>query len=156
VTYPKTITEAAMADGFETLQQDHREVERLFEQYHQSPDDAVAREICSELALHTEVEEQVLYPALRERVSDGAAMADRAYDEHALVSAHIARVYEAPPPDLRPIMGEIERDVKAHVEYEERELFPAMRAAGIDPAELHRSVEAAKGEAPSRSSGQVG
>jgi hemerythrin superfamily protein len=145
-----------MADGFEALQQDHREVERLFEQYHRSADDAVAREICSELSLHTEVEEQVLYPELRTRVSDADAMAERAYDEHALVTAHIARVYEAPPPDLRTIMSEIERDVKAHVEYEERELFPAMRAAGVDAEELHRWVEAAKGEAPSRSSGQVG
>jgi hemerythrin superfamily protein len=145
-----------MADGFEALKQDHREVERLFEQYRQSGDDAVAREICSELSIHTEVEEQVLYPALRERVPDGTAMADRADDEHALVRAHIARVYEAPPPDLRPIVADIERDVKAHVEYEEHELFPAMRAAGVDAEELHRSVEAAKGEAPSRSSGQVG
>jgi hemerythrin superfamily protein len=145
-----------MPDGFERLEQDHREVERLFEQYHQSSDDAVAREICSELSVHSEVEEQVLYPALRENVPDGAAMADRAGDEHALVAAHIARVYEAPPPDLAGIMQDIERDVKAHVEYEERELFPAMRSAGVDPEELYRWVEAARGEAPSRSSGQVG
>ena len=145
-----------MPDGFERLEQDHREVERLFEQYHQSADDAVAREICSELSVHTEVEEQVLYPALRQHVSGGAAMADRAGDEHALVGAHIARVYEAPPPDLAGIMQDIERDVKAHVEYEERELFPAMRSAGVDPEELYRWVEAARGEAPSRSSGQVG
>jgi iron-sulfur cluster repair protein YtfE (RIC family) len=93
---------------------------------------------------------------LREKVPDGAALADRAYDEHALVGAHIARVYEAPPPDLTGVMEEIERDVKAHVQFEERELFPAMRNGGVDAEALFRDVEAARGEAPSRSSGQVG
>jgi hypothetical protein len=53
-------------------------------------------------------------------------------------------------------MNEMERDVQAHVSFEEGELFPAMRAAGINADDLSRRVEAAKGEAPSRSSGQVG
>ncbi|HZP29562.1 MAG TPA: hemerythrin domain-containing protein [Acidimicrobiia bacterium] len=145
-----------MPDGYETLQQDHREVERLFEKYRSAKDDAIAREICAALTLHTEVEEQVVYPLLREQVPNGATLSVRATDEHGLVSSHIARVYEAPPPDLGGIMRDIERDVQVHVAFEEQELFPAMRRAGVDAGELHDRVEAAKGEAPSRSSGQVG
>ena len=65
-----------MADGFEMLAEDHRAVERLFETYVHDNEDSVAREICEELTLHTQVEEAALYPALRRYVDGGDDLAD--------------------------------------------------------------------------------
>ena len=67
-----------MIDGFQLLIQDHREVERLFDDFETTGDPMIVREICFTLVLHTEAEEAVLYPALRSLVTDGAELASRA------------------------------------------------------------------------------
>jgi hemerythrin superfamily protein len=143
-------------DLFEALSRDHRDVEHLFDRYAESADDAVAHEICDALTLHAEVEEQVLYPELRRIVDDGDDMANVAEAEHAAMKLLIARIYESPPPDLRPVIDELRRTVEHHVTEEERDLFPRLVDAGADSEALGQKLEAARGEAPSRSSGQVG
>ena len=89
-------------------------------------------------------------------VDDGDDLADRAEAEHAAVRMLIARFYDAPPPDLTALVGEILELVRAHVEFEEREILPELRDAPIDAGALERRLRAADGEAPSRSSGTVG
>ncbi len=101
-------------------------------------------------------EEQVLYPELRRIVDDGDDLANVAEDEHGAVRALIARVYEAPPPDLAPLIDEMRQLVERHVESEENDLFPRLRDSGADAEALGRRADAARGEASSRSSGQVG
>ena len=144
-----------MADGYEFLTREHREIEAMFEQYRQNPDDALARGIAEALTLHATAEEGALYPQLRKYVDDGDDLAAVAEAEHATVKSQIARLYEAPPDDLAPLMREIERNVTEHVRREEDELFPAMRDAGIDADSLARSLQQIEGEAPMRSSGGV-
>jgi hemerythrin superfamily protein len=143
-------------DLFEALSRDHRDVAHLFDRYDQSADDAVAHEICDALTLHAEVEEQVLYPELRRIVDGGDDMANVAEAEHAAMKLLIAHIYESPPPDLRPVIGELRRTVEHHVTEEERDLFPRLVDAGADSEALGAKLEAVRGEAASRSSGQVG
>ena len=145
-----------MADGYEFLTREHRQVEAMFEQYRQEPDDALAHRIAEALTLHTEAEEAALYPQLRKYVDGGDDLAADAEYEHATVKSQIARLYEAPPPNLSPLMSDIERNVADHVRQEEDEIFPAMRESGVDADGLARALERAQGEAPSRSSGNVG
>jgi hemerythrin superfamily protein len=145
-----------MTDFFESLANDHRDVEKLFSAFETDHDDATAHEICAALTLHAEVEEQVLYPEIRRIVDDGDDLANAAEDEHGAVRALIARVYEAPPPDLGPLMDEMRQLVERHVQSEEVELFPRLRDSGADPEALGARADAARGEAVSRSSGQVG
>ena len=134
-------------DGFELLEREHREVEERFERYASAPDDAIARDICERLALHTDIEERALYPALRRFVDGGDDLADRAQQEHAAVKLLIARAYEAPPDDPGPLMQEIRENVERHVQEEEQELFPEMRDSRVDPNELGDRLEAAKRDA---------
>ncbi|HSO96137.1 MAG TPA: hemerythrin domain-containing protein [Acidimicrobiia bacterium] len=47
------------------LEQDHRTVEKLFAQFKQANDPSIATRICEELGVHTEVEEEIIYPVLR-------------------------------------------------------------------------------------------
>ncbi len=145
-----------MSDGFEFLTREHRQVEAMFEQYRQHPDDALAHRIAEALTLHTEAEEAALYPQLRKYVDDGDDLAAEAQYEHATVKSQIARLYEAPPPDLAPLVRAIAQNVADHVRREEQEIFPAMRESGVDADGLARALERAQGEATSRSSGGVG
>jgi hemerythrin superfamily protein len=145
-----------MPDGYELLTREHRQVEAMFEQYRREPDDAGAHRIAEALTLHTEAEEAALYPLLRKYVDGGDDLASEAEYEHATVKSQIARLYEAPPADLAPLVQEIETNVADHVRSEEEELFPAMRDSGVDGDTLARGLERAQGEAPSRSSGGAG
>jgi len=145
-----------MTDIFEMLSNDHREVEQLFDRYRQTHDDVVAHEICDALTLHTEVEEQVLYPVLRRIVDDGDDLANFAEDEHAAVKLLIARIYETPPIDIEPLVDDLRVNVEPHVQKEESSLFPKMREAGADAEELGRKADAVRGESATRTSGQVG
>ena len=145
-----------MSDGYEFLTREHRQVEAMFEQYRQQPDDALARRIAEALTLHAQAEEAALYPQLRKYVDGGDDLAAEAEYEHATVKSQIARLYEAPPPELAPLIREIEQNVADHVRHEEAEIFPAMRDSRVDADDLARALERAQGEAPSRSSGSVG
>lgn len=141
-----------MADGFDDIIRDHRTVERMLEEYRAAPDDGLAREICTEVALHSEAEEMVLYPELRRLGSgerepgglvDGIALAERAELEHGDVDAQIARVLAAPPIDLREPMAQIGMQVLAHVAFEEAEILPRVRPF-LDGDALHRNFTEAK------------
>ena len=145
-----------MSDGFERLTQDHREVEQLFARYETTRDEAIAREIAELLTLHSEAEEQVLYPELRRLVDGGDDLADESVQEHASIATLLARMQDSPPADLRDLVDAIAAQVAEHVRREESVIFPAMRESAVDADELGRRLEAAEGEAPSRSSGTVG
>src|SRR5262245_64091060 len=112
-----------MSDGYEFLSREHRQVESMFEQYRQDPDDALARRIAEALTLHTEAEEAALYPLLRKYVDGGDDLAAEAEYEHATVKSQIARLYEAPPVDLAPLMRQIEQNVADHVRREEEDIL---------------------------------
>jgi hemerythrin superfamily protein len=134
-------------NGFEVLTAQHREVEALFVRYAGEPDDATARRICEMVTRHTELEEQALYPELRRLVDSGDDFADQAEAEHALARTIIARIYDSPPDDLRPVVQELERTVSAHVRDEEDRLFPAMIEVGVDADKLASKLGAATGAA---------
>lgn len=75
---------ATYTDAIALLKADHRKVEDLFEQFEKARTDdrkqTLAREICSELKIHTAIEEEIFYPAFREKIE--ADMLDEAHVEH--------------------------------------------------------------------------
>jgi iron-sulfur cluster repair protein YtfE (RIC family) len=133
-----------MADGFEILSEDHRQVERLFDTYRHDTEDSIAHEICERLSVHTRVEEAALYPALRRYVDGGDDLADVAEQEHAAMKTIIARIYESPPEELFDLVAELRTEVEHHVESEESELFPQMRESGVDAGLLGAEIEGAR------------
>ena len=141
-----------MPDGFEDILEDHRTVGALLDRYESERDDATAHEACTELAIHTEIEERVLYPHLRDGLPGGDELAERAELEHSSVSALIARVVAAPPIELADVMAQITEQVRSHIAFEEDELLPRLReqvdpdALAQDLAEAKRVVVSAEGE----------
>ena len=139
----------SMADGFEQLIADHRKVADLFRQYQSDGEDALAHTICDELAVHSAIEERVLYPQLRRLVDGGDDLADTAEAEHATIATLIATIEQTPPEDLHGVMNELQADVEQHVGDEENELFPTMRESGVDAEQLGARLEEAKAHAQS-------
>jgi hemerythrin superfamily protein len=145
-----------MTDGFAMLEHDHRAVEELFDDYEQRGDAALARQICFELTVHGEIEEEVLYPALRNFGDKTSQPSDDGEEAHGRIAQTIGRIELAAPDKVFGLMRSLRSTVEAHVREEEEAIFPTMRDLGVDPAKLGRDLEAAKGEAVTRTRGTVG
>ena len=88
----------------------------------------LAQKICAALKVHTQIEEEIFYPAAREATSDNDLL-DEAMVEHAGAKNLIAEIEAMDPADdlydakVR-VLGE---QIRHHVEEEEEELFPKSR-----------------------------
>jgi hemerythrin superfamily protein len=145
-----------MADGFAMLEHDHRAVGEMFDDYEQGGDPALARQICFELTVHGEIEEQVLYPALRDFGDKTSQVADNAEEAHDLIAQTIGRIELAKPDAVVGLIATLRSTVEAHVREEEEDMFPTMRDLGTDAEKLGRDLEAAKSEAVTRAKGTSG
>jgi hemerythrin superfamily protein len=122
------------------LEKDHREVEKLFSRWERARDRvATSRgrasvektfgELRRELSIHAEAEEMVLYPELRTAMPGrGEALADDGLVEHQRVKRTLATLegLDAAEPEFARRMEELVRDVRHHVEEEERKIFAEM------------------------------
>lgn len=126
-----------MPDPITMLEEDHRKVESLFEQYQNGQDPLIAEQICTELMVHTEVEEQAIYPTVKSDLPDGKELEQEAEKEHSEVEQLIKQVQQKgfDDPSVPELMLRIEEGVNHHVEEEESQMFPKMREA-LDPQTL--------------------
>lgn len=130
-------------DAIELLEQDHREVEDLLEQFEQADENTekqeLARKICVALTVHAELEETKFYPKVRKAL-DEADLVDEAEVEHATAKQLIGEIERMTPRDKLfdakvKVLGEY---VKHHVREEEGEMFPQVRDSDLD---LERMAE---------------
>src|SRR5678815_5469325 len=81
------------------LKADHRSVEKLFRQYEQATEprqeQELARSICTELVVHSELEESHFYPACREKNVESSLL-DEAQVEHDVAKILIAEIMTLP------------------------------------------------------------
>src|SRR5690606_10424189 len=90
-------TSNASQDAEKLLKEDHRTVERLFEKF-ESLEDAdeklqCAQEICKELTVHSMLEEEIFYPACRDKGVE-SSMLDEAQVEHDSAKVLISELIE--------------------------------------------------------------
>ena len=145
-------------DAITLLKQDHRTVDALFRRYEggvQGEDKRqLVEEIIRELSIHAAIEEQVLYPAMRQAFPQGQDMAEEGIEEHAEVKETLSDLDGMDPsdPGFDPKVRSLIADVRHHVEEEEEEMFPklasAVSAERLD--EMGSAMENAKGLAPTR------
>ena len=135
-------THATSTDIVQLLTAEHREVEAMFQHYHQLAEAGgkgdermlLASQICVALALHTQVEEEILYPAAREALTKDEDIVDEAYVEHAGAKTLIAQLKtmtsDQPLFDAKvKVLGEY---IDHHVKEEESEFFPKLRRTSLD------------------------
>jgi len=142
-------------DAVSLLTSDHAEVRQMFEEYRQLLDDnagddrrsELAGQICSALTVHAEIEEDVFYPALRERLDDELLL-DQAEVEHASVRDLVEQIESMEPDDALfdakvLVLAEY---VEHHVQEEETEIFPQAEQSGIDLDQLGAELAERKRE----------
>jgi len=112
------------------LKEDHKQVEQLFKKLEKG-DLSVVPEICDALTLHAQLEETLFYPEVRTEVEDAADDVYEAVEEHHLVKILVSELQEMSDADeaykaKATVLTEL---VRHHVEEEEGEMFPEVRAA---------------------------
>ena len=116
------------------LKDEHDQVKELFERFEQETAEkpaagkATADEVCMELTRHAEMEEKLIYPALKGEDED---IFYEAQEEHHVAKVLIAEI-EAMKPDpvWRAKVTVLAESVRHHIEEEETEGFPELKNLG--------------------------
>jgi len=140
-------------DAIALLKADHRAVEALFEKYEGAKGGGakqkIALEICLELTVHAQIEEEIFYPACEGKIDED--LIKEAYVEHDGAKVLIAEI-EAGTPDDEFYDAKVQvlsEQIEHHIEEEERRLegmFSQARKAGIDMDALGERLRARKSE----------
>ncbi|KRB81396.1 hemerythrin [Sphingomonas sp. Root710] len=140
-------------DAIALLKADHRTVEELFEKFEKTSSstqkEKLCRQICTELKIHTMLEEEIFYPALRGKIEDDTL--DEAYVEHDGAKVLINDLESAGPDadfyDAKVTV--LSEEIKHHVKEEEMPkegMFAQARATDVDLVALRDQMLARKQE----------
>ena len=147
----KKTPSAKPADAVAMLKADHKKVSALFDQFEKtraaSKKKELVAQICQELTVHTQLEEEIFYPAVKAALKD-KEMIPEAQVEHASLKELIAQVKDRGPDgemfDAKiKVMSEY---TKHHVKEEQNEMFPAAKKTRLDMLDLGARIAARKEE----------
>lgn len=130
---------ATSADAITLLTEDHDRVRNMFKDYENLGDAAaaarqkLAQQICEELTIHAQVEEEIFYPAVRQIIDDDDLM-DEADVEHAAAKELIAQIEEMDPDQSHydakvKVLGE---EVEHHIKEEQDDMFAKVSKSKLD------------------------
>ena len=139
------------------LKRDHEAVGAMLDEVAKCPPDdgrmeSLAREIENALTVHAKIEEQIFYPALRDKANDGEEKVEvfEAYTEHDVIKHLIALLKKEGRRDeaFQAELQVLTESVKHHVKEEESKIF-ALAKECFDQEKLDEMgtrMEALKGE----------
>ena len=153
--------EQEFTDAIALLKADHRKVEQLFAAFEEAKGAArkekLAREICTELKIHTMLEEEIFYPALRGKIEDD--MLDEAYVEHDGAKVLVNDI-EAGGPDedfydakVKVLQEQIEHHVKEEEQPAEG-MFAQCRKTDVDLVAMRDQMLTRKEELMAQAEGE--
>ncbi len=118
-------------DIFSMLKKDHTKVKALFKQFEAAKGAKkreIAEEVFQELEVHTQVEEEVFYPALEvEADKKGEELVREAYEEHHVVKLLMKELKALGKDEVDIFVAKftvLQENVEHHIKEEENELFP--------------------------------
>jgi hemerythrin superfamily protein len=140
-------------DAVQLLKADHRQVEQWFEAFGKTRSDSrkqeLATKICDALTVHTQIEEEIFYPAFLQATED-KDMHHEAEVEHAGAKNLIAQIRESGPDDdyydaKVKVLSEM---IKHHVKEEEQRggMFAEAKKSDMDLIALGGQLLARKKE----------
>ena len=147
-------SKSTTANAIDLLKADHEKVKKAFKEFEKMDraDTEACRElvtsVCADLRVHTTLEEEIFYPALREAIEDEDIMNEAAV-EHETAKMLIEQLENMEPDDPNyvatfTVLGEY---VMHHVKEEEDEMFPqAKKAKELDLDVLGEQMRARKEE----------
>jgi hypothetical protein len=127
-----------MRDAVALLKQDHRTVEELFEKFEGAKGagakERLAEQICMELIIHAQIEEELFYPAVKDAVDE--EIYTEAHVEHDGAKVLIAEILEGDPEDefYEASVKVLSEMIKHHVKEEEQRdgMFSQAKQADVD------------------------
>ncbi|MBJ2155221.1 hemerythrin domain-containing protein [Variovorax sp. IB41] len=150
-------TKRAHPDACSLLDTDHKNVKKMFSAYEELMESRaasatdkkreLANQICMELTVHAQIEEEIFYPAVREAIKE-TDLLDEAEVEHATAKDLIAQLQDATEVDEMfdakvKVLGEY---IDHHVKEERNEMFPKARATKLDLVAMRELLAARKEE----------
>ncbi len=146
-------TRSKNVEAINMLKDDHDRVEKSFKEFEKldREDTETVRQlvttVCEELKIHTTLEEEIFYPAVREAIDDEDLM-NEASVEHETAKMLIEQLENMQPDDPNyhatfTVLGEY---VMHHVEEEEKEMFPAAKKTDLDFKSLAQQMKERKEE----------
>jgi hemerythrin-like domain-containing protein len=143
-------------DAITMLKADHKEVKGLFREFEAAGERAhqkkqrLGDEICHELGVHAALEEQIFYPAAKEKgPSELGDVVDESLEEHHVMKLLIGELRSLQSTDeaYEPKMTVLMENTEHHIEEEEKEFFPqAQKALGKELDTLGERMAALKGQ----------
>ncbi|TAK84569.1 MAG: hemerythrin domain-containing protein [Betaproteobacteria bacterium] len=148
---PKSRSKAEGA--IEMLKEDHAKVQKAFKEFEKMDREdtetlkQVVQTVCEELKVHTTLEEEIFYPAVREAIEDEDIM-NEASVEHETAKMLMEQLENMGPDDPSyhatfTVLGEY---VKHHVKEEEGEMFPQAKKTDLDFEDLGQRMRERKQE----------
>ena len=143
----------ASQDAITLLKADHRKVEDLFSDFEEAKTPAqrkkLAQQICLELTVHTKIEEEIFYPAVKGKIEQDTVT--EAYVEHDSAKVLIAEIESTDPKDeyYQSKVHVLSEQIKHHVHEEEkylRGMFSQAKRADVDLDALGDRLAARKAE----------
>jgi hemerythrin superfamily protein len=140
-------------DAIALLKADHREVEGYFAQFEKARSDdrkqSLAQEICAALKVHTQIEEEIFYPAFLEATEEDD-IHHEAEVEHEGAKRLIREIEAAAPEDkyFDAKVSVLSEMIKHHVKEEEKRdgMFTKARQSGMDLTAIGEQLTTRKDE----------
>jgi len=164
MTQAKAKSSPGAKDAISILTEDHKNVKKMFMTFDKlmqsanksAEKGALVQKICVELIVHTRIEEEIFYPAVRAAIDDDDLM-DEADVEHAGAKELIAQLLDMEPGDDHydakvTVLGE---NIDHHVKEEQDEMFPKAKKAKLDLVALGAQMLERKQELQARSGGSA-
>ena len=149
-------------DAIVLLKQDHKEVRRVFKEFQKAGPNAqktkgkLVDRMLELLTVHTYVENECMYPAVRDRVPDLEQHVLESFEEHHVADVLCMELATMSPDDERfdAKTSVLIENVTHHIEEEESDWFPQVRAAlgRKELQELGEQILEMKKKAPRRPS----
>ena len=126
-------------DGLKLLEQDHKRFRQLLAEGEDTTERAIKtrtdlfEQLKREITIHEQMEEQVLYPALRE-IAKSRDIALEGYEEHHVVDEIFAELEQTPPSDetWAAKFKVAKENLEHHMEEEEDDMWKAARREFTD------------------------
>ena len=138
-------------DATAMLRADHKSVDALFAAYEKTramtKKKALVTQICNELTVHAQIEEEIFYPAVKKALKD-KELVPEATVQHASLKDLIAQVKDVKPEGemFDAKIKVLSEYVKHHVKEEQNQMFPKAKASKLDMMQLGAQMAARKEE----------